>query len=72
MDADIGLFGHFFYPVRSGETMIEMMYQAQVAKWWTLQPELQYIILPGGGVLNTDGSLRANTWVIGLRSALKF
>jgi len=31
LDADIGLFGRFFYPVRSGETMIEMMYQAQLA-----------------------------------------
>ena len=72
LDADIGLFGRFFYPVRSGETMIEMMYQAQLAKWWTVQPELQYIILPGGGVLNTDGTLRANAWVIGVRSALKF
>jgi porin len=72
LDADIGLFGRFFYPVRSGETMIEMMYQVQLAKWWTLQPELQYIILPGGGVLNTDGRLRDNAWVIGIRSALKF
>jgi porin len=35
--------------------MIEMMYQAQLAKWWTLQPELQYIIVPGGDVLNIDG-----------------
>ena len=66
LDADVGLFGHFNYPVRSGETVIEMMYQAQPAKWWTLQPELQYIIRPSGGVLNTDGSLRADAWVIGL------
>jgi porin len=41
LDADIGLFGHFFYPVRTGETMIEMMYQAQLAPWWMLQPDLQ-------------------------------
>jgi porin len=72
LDADIGLFGNFFFPVRSAETMIEMMYQAQLTPWWTLQPDLQYIIQPDGGVLNPDGSLRSNAWVIALRSTLKF
>ena len=52
--------------------MIEMMYQAKMAPWWMLQPEVQYIIRPGGGVLNSDGSLRQNAWVIALRSALNF
>jgi porin len=58
--------------VRSNETMIALMYQAKPKPWWTLQPELQYIIRPGGGVLNPDGDLRPNAWVIGLRSALNF
>jgi porin len=70
LDADTGLFGNFFFPVRSSETMIEMMYQTKPRPWWTLQPELQYIIRPGGGVLNPDGRLRPNAWVIGLRSSL--
>jgi porin len=39
LDADIGSFGNFFYPVRSGEVMVEMIYQAQIAPWWMLQPE---------------------------------
>jgi porin len=72
LDTDIGLFGDFFYPVRTNETVIEMMYQAQLKPWWTLQPDLQYIIQPGGGVLNPDGSLRQNALVIGLRSVLNF
>lgn len=72
LDSDIGFFGDFFYPVRSGEVMVEMIYQAQLAPWWMLQPELQYIVRPGGGVLNSDGSLRQNAWVIALRSALNF
>jgi porin len=72
LDQDIGLFGNFLYPVRSGETAIEMMYQAQLAPWWILQPELQYIIRPGGGVLNPDGSFRPNAWVIAVRSSLNF
>ncbi|MGZ5812299.1 MAG: carbohydrate porin [Xanthobacteraceae bacterium] len=58
--------------MRSGEVMVEMIYQAQLAPWWMLQPEVQYIVRPGGGVLNSDGSLRRNTWVIALRSALNF
>ena len=72
LDSDIGFFGNFFYPVRSGEVMVEMIYQAQLAPWWMLQPEVQYIVRPGGGVLNSDGSLRQNAWVIALRSALNF
>jgi porin len=72
LDMDVGFFGNFLYPVRSGETMIEIIYQAQLAPWWMLQPEMQYIIRPGGGVSNSDGSLRPNAWVIGLRSALSF
>lgn len=72
LDADTGFFGNFPYPVRSGETMVEMIYQAQLTPWWMLQPELQYIIRPGGGVLNSDGSLRPNAWVIAIRSALNF
>ena len=72
LDADIGSFGNFFYPVRSGEVMVEMIYQAQIAPWWMLQPEVQYIFRPGAGVLNSDGSFRQNAWVIALRSALNF
>ena len=72
LDSDIGSFGNFFYPVRSGETMIEVMYEAQWTKWWTVQPEVQYIIRPGGGVLNSDGSLRPNAWVLALRSTISF
>jgi porin len=72
LDSDIGSFGNFFYPVRSGEVMVEMIYQAQIAPWWMLQPEIQYIFRPGAGVLNSDGSFRQNAWVIALRSALNF
>lgn len=72
LDADIGRFGDFYYPIRSGEAMIEMMYLAQLTPSFTLQPDLQYIIRPDGGVLNRDDSLRPNAWVLGLRSTLNF
>jgi porin len=48
------------------------MYQAQLKPWWMLQPDLQYVINPGGGVLNADGSLRTNALVIGVRSLVSF
>jgi porin len=72
LDADTATYTNSLYPIRGGETMIELMYQAQLAKWWTLQPDLQYIIRPGGGVPNPDGSLRPNAWVVGLRTSLNF
>jgi porin len=72
LDSDIRSFGNFFYPVRSGETMVEVMYQAKWTPWWTVQPEMQYIIRPGGGVLNSGDGLRPNAWVIALRSTISF
>lgn len=61
-------------PIRGGETVIEATYQAQVAPWWQLQPDLQYIINPGGGILNPDGSGKrvGNALVLGLRSLTIF
>ena len=50
----------------------EIVEVAQLAPWWMLQPELQYIIRPGGGVLNPDGSFRPNAWVIAVRSSFNF
>jgi porin len=72
LDVDTALFGNLYHPVRSSEAMIEMMYQAKLTSWLTVQPELQYIINLGGGVLNPDGTLRKNAWVIGVRSTINF
>jgi porin len=73
LDADTAFFtGNPAFPVRSSEAVIELMYQAQVTPWWMLQPDLQYIFNPDGGVLNPDGSLRRNALVIGVRSSLNF
>jgi porin len=73
LDADTGFFsGNPGFPIRSSEMVIEMTYQAQLKPWWVLQPDLQYVINPGGGVLNPDGSARRNALVIGLRSLLNF
>ncbi len=72
LDVDTAFFTESPYPVRSSEAMVELTYQAKLTPWWTLQPDLQYVIRPSGGVLNDDGSIRQNAWVVGLRSVLNF
>jgi porin len=72
LDADIGLFGNFFYPVRTSEAVIELTYLAQLKPWLLVQPDLQYVINPGGGVLNSNGSQRRNALVLGVRSSINF
>jgi porin len=63
-----------YYPIRGGETYIEATYQYQVHPWWQVQPDIQYIINPGGGILNPnapDQKVR-NEWVLGLRTNVLF
>jgi porin len=52
------------------------VYQYQIRDGWTVQPNFQYIIRPGGGATDPLGSnpgcnLR-NASVFGLRTTLKF
>jgi porin len=74
LDRDVGRFTDSAYPVRGGETFWEVTYQFQVAPWWQLQPDFQYFINPGGGVLNPDapGHKIGNEAVIGLRTNIQF
>lgn len=48
------------------EMVIELTYQVQVTRWFMLQPDLQFIINPGG----TNDF--ANAVVIGGRAAIVF
>jgi porin len=50
----------------TAETVIEATYKVQLAPWWSLQPDVQYIITPSG----VDGS--HNATVLGLRSTVAF
>jgi porin len=60
-------------PVRSSEMVLEATYSAQVAPGWTLQPNVQYVVRPGGGMdpYNSDRALKHAT-IFGLRTGLKF
>ena len=61
-------------PIRDYEMVFELSYAAQIAPWWTVQPDLQYIVHPGGNVPdpnNANGTV-ANAFIAGVRSTIKF
>jgi len=61
------------YAVRSSEIVYELNYTAQITPWWTLQPDLQYIVRPNGGQ-NPDDPTRSlnHAFVVGLRTTIAF
>jgi porin len=59
--------------VRDYEAVFELNYTLQIAPWWTLQPDLQYIVHPNGGQNPNDATVRLeNAFVTGLRTTIKF
>jgi porin len=61
-------------PIRDQEVVFELSYAAQIAPWWILQPDLQYIVHPGGNVPdpNNANATIANAFIAGVRSTIKF
>jgi porin len=71
--ADFGVLNGFVPPEPDFESVLEVSYQAQVASWWIIQPDLQWVIHPGGRVLNLSNpraSLGEGAVVLGLRTAI--
>jgi porin len=62
------------YPIRDHETVFELSYIAQIAPWWSIQPDLQYIVHPGGKVPHPDDPnvTVGNAFVAGMRSTISF
>jgi len=62
------------FPIRDAETVFELNYTVQIAPWWWVQPDLQYIIRPGGNAPDPDDATRTvgNALVIGARSTITF
>ncbi|TAK46641.1 MAG: carbohydrate porin [Xanthobacteraceae bacterium] len=64
------------WPIRSGETVFEASYIAQIAPWWTLQPDFQYIVRPAGNVpinpANTALGPIKDAIVVGVRTTITF
>jgi len=74
LDADVARFSGQQFPVRSEEIVVEVSYRLQLAPWWQLQPDFQYVINPGGGILNANqpGRRVGDAAVFGLRTAVTF
>jgi porin len=73
LDRDINLATPPF-PIRNHEMVFEASYAAQIAPWWVLQPDFQYIVHPGGNVVDPHRPTAPvrNAAVIALRSTIKF
>ncbi len=58
----------------TGETFVELTYQYQVRPWWQLQPDLQLVFNPAGGVPNPDEPVARikDEVVLGLRTNVLF
>jgi len=75
-DGDVNRFLGGNRPIRDFESVLEVTYKAQLAPWWSVQPDLQFIFHPGGNIARPDdpGGTRAipDAIVLGLRSAVAF
>ena len=63
------------YPLRDQETIFELSYTAAVTPWWNIQPDIQYIVHPGGNVPDSEapsGATVDNALVLGVRTSLTF
>ncbi len=63
-----------YNPIRHDETYLEVTYQYQLRPWWQVQPDVQYVFSPGGGVANpNDPSQRVkDELVFGVRTNVLF
>ena len=54
--------------------VFELGYAAQIAPWWTVQPDLQYIVHPGGDVIDPRDPTGAvkDAVLAGVRSTIRF
>lgn len=75
-DRDAAALAGMAMPVRDFEAALELTYQIQLADNWSVQPDLQYIVHPGGNIPNplvpSGTSAIPDALVLGVRTILKF
>lgn len=74
LDRDTLAFNGPPYPIRNGETLFEVSYVAQIAPYWSIQPDIQYIVRPSGGVPhpNNPNAVIGNAFIVGARTTINF
>ena len=61
--------------MRSYEAVLEASYSAQIARGWTVQPDVQYVMHPGGGASDPNspsGQRIPDALVLGMRMTLQW
>jgi porin len=63
-----------YSPIRHNETVFEATYQYEVMPWWQVQPDLQYVVNPGAGIVNPNDPTQKikNEFVVGVRTNITF
>jgi len=59
-------------PIRHTETFVEATYQYELTPWWQLQPDVQYVFNPGGGINDANNQRVGNETVVGVRTNITF
>jgi porin len=76
LDIDTQFFSGLASPVRSNETLIELIYEAHIKPGWLLAPYFQYVFRPSGGIPNPNDpsglSRIGDAAVFGLTSTLRY
>jgi porin len=76
LDRDYRMLMGAAWPQRSFEGLFTAVYQYEIKAGWTLQPNLQFILHPGGGATDplgaNPGHALRNATVLGLRTTVKF
>jgi porin len=54
LDIDTQFFSGVPSPVRSSETLIELIYEAHIKPGWLVAPYFQYVFRPSGGIPNPN------------------
>ncbi len=67
-DRDAANFSGLYIPVRTSETYLEVTYSYQMAPWWQIQPDIQYVFNPGAGISDSSNERVKNEFVLGFRT----
>ena len=70
-DINAGFAGSGFVPfpkIADYEAVIELSYKAQLTAWWTVQPSIQWVIHPGGRVVEDI----PDAWAFIVQTTLRF
>lgn len=75
-DRDVQVFIGAPFPIRDFEAVFEMTYVAEIQTGWTVQPVFQYVLHPGGGVVDPNDPTQTkrikDAAVFGLRSTFNY